>query len=255
MNKIAPSICCLLLSSVLAAATPKPPAAVPDFSGAYERVSARAVLVDSKGGTRPNYQIGAAEQAQLKPEYEKLRTERRKAQIDADEQGEPLVGRTAQCQGGGMPGMMGGSWPIEFIQSKDQLTVIQEIYTQVRRIYIGKPQKKLEDIEPGFYGRSVGRWEGQALLVDTIGIKAAFDQTMPHSDQIHIKEKIYFAPDGTLRDDITVEDPVVLVKPYSYTLVYNRVPDYEMIEYICEDNHYFIDENGKQALRPAGSAR
>lgn len=242
----------VLASAAALAAAPKAPSTVPDFSGTYERVRQLAVLTDSKGGTRPDYQL-TAQQARLKPEFQKAREARQKAQREADERGEPLVGRTAQCQGNGMPGMMGGPWPIEFIQSKDQLTVIQEIYTQVRRIYIGKPQKKLEDIEPGFYGHSVGHWEGQALLVDTIGIKPALTAALPNSDQIHIREKIYFAADGSLRNDVTVEDPVVLEQPYSYSLAYKSLPGYEMLEYVCEDNHYFIDSSGKQVLRPEGA--
>jgi hypothetical protein len=58
-----------------------------------------------------------------------------------------------------------------------------------------------------------------------------------------------------LHDDITVEDPVVLEAPYSYTVTYKRLPDYEMLEYICEDNHYYIDENGRQAVRPEASGK
>lgn len=248
MNKLSLSWLCLIISTVGLASSPQTPLSAPDFSGTYDRIRQLAVLTDSRGGTRPDYQL-TAQQARLKPEYQQARDERQKSQRDADERGEPLVGRTAQCQGNGMPGMMGGPWPIEFIQSKDQLTVIQEIYTQVRRIYIGKPQKKPEDIEAGFYGHSVGHWDGQILLVDTIGLKPTLNTAMPNSEKIHIKERIYFAADGTLHNDVWVEDPLVLEQPYSYSLMYQRLPDYEMLEYICEDNHYYIDSSGKQVLR------
>ena len=255
MYRCALGLLCLAAFAPLVSAAPKAPQAIPDFSGTWERIGERSVIVDDKGGTSPQYLGTAAQQARLKPQYQKEKEARMKAASEADARGVPIVGRTAQCQGNGMPYMMGGPFPIEVLQGKDQVTIIQEIYTQVRRIYIGKPQKKLEELEPGFYGRSVGHWDKGALLVDTIGIKAAWNMFMPNSGDIHIKEKIYFADKDMLRDEITVEDPGVLEQPYSYTLNYRRLPGYEMLEYVCEDNHYYVDEGGKQATRPESSAR
>ena len=86
-------------------------------------------------------------------------------------------------------------------------------------------------------------------MVDTIGIKEdVLYRSNPHSSEMRIKEKIYYAPSGFLRDEVTIEDPVVLEKPYSYTVSYRRLPDYEMLEYVCEDNRYYVDEKGQQKL-------
>lgn len=256
MCKPAWSLFFLLSLSSAAFAAQQKAAAIPDISGAWETIrDTKRVIVDEKGGTRPQYQAPALQQARLRPEYQKAREERAKAAAEADARGEPIVGRTAQCQGSGMPHMMNGTFPTEIIQSKGQVTIIQEIYTQVRRIYLDKPQKKLEDIEPGFYGHSVGYWDKGVLHVDTIGIKAAWNMSLPNSDQIHVKEKIYLAPDGTLRNEISIDDPVVLEQPFSYTVSYRRMPGYEMLEYVCEDNHYYIDQSGKQVLRPDAQAK
>ena len=245
------------LAFAASAATPASRSkAIPDIGGTWETVrDVSRVIVDEKGGTRPQYQVAAVQQAQLKPQYQQEKEARAKAASAADASGAPIVGRTAQCQGSGMPHMMNGTFPTEILQSKGQITIIQEIYTQVRRIYLDKPQKKLEDLEPGFYGHSVGHWENGVLYVDTIGIKAAWNMGTPNSDQIHVKEKIYLGADGLLHDDITVEDPVVLEAPYSYTVTYKPLPEYEMLEYICEDNHYYIDANGRQAVRPEASGK
>lgn len=232
-----PTLLGLLVASHVAVAAQKAPAAIPDISGTYAQV---------RDPTAP-----PAQQAQLKPQYQQQRQALLQAISDANARGEPLSTTTQRCMGDGMPGMMGGPFPVEFIQSKGQVTIIQEGYTQVRRIYLDKPQKSLDEVEPGFFGHSVGRWEGDTLIADTIGVKEeAMYRNTPHSPQMRIREKIYVAPNGNLRDEITIEDPVVLEKPYTYTVNYKRLPDYEMLEYVCEDNRYYTDENGAQRMRP-----
>lgn len=209
--------------------------AIPDITGVWER---------AKDPTAP-----ASQQAQLKAEYLKEKQRLVQAQSEANANGMPLATRLMQCQGDGMPGMMGGPFPMEIIQSKGQITIIQEAYTQVRRIYLDKAQKALDDIEPSFFGHAVGRWDKGVLLVETIGIKPeVMYQNMPHSEQMRIKERIYFATHEILRDEITIEDPVVLEKPWTFTMSYKRMPDYQMLEYICEGNRYFVDEKGQQRM-------
>ena len=56
------------------------------------------------------------------------------------------------------------------------------------------------------------------------------------------------APD-VLHDQITIEDPVVLEKPYTYTLAYRRMPDYEMVEFVCDNNREYVDDQGVVRLR------
>ncbi len=62
-------------------------------------------------------------------------------------------------------------YPVEFIQTPKQVTIISEAFSEVRRVYLDRPQAKMDDVAPGYYGRSVGHWEGDTLVVDTIGIK------------------------------------------------------------------------------------
>ena len=109
----------------------------------------------------------------------------------ADAKGEPLATNYTDCLPDGMPTMMGAMFPMEILQSRGQVTIIEEAFTQVRRILMDKPQKTFEDVEPGFYGHSVGRWDGDTLVVDTIGIKENVRfQNMPHSPQMRIKERL-----------------------------------------------------------------
>ncbi len=66
---------------------------------------------------------------------------------------------------------------------------------------------------------------------------------------MHIKERISPGPNGILRDEITIEDPSILEKPWTFTLGYRRMPDYQLLEYVCEDNREYADEKGVQQIR------
>jgi hypothetical protein len=134
--------------------------------------------------------------------------------------------------------------------------VIEEAFTQIRRILLDRPQKAIDDVEPGFYGHSVGHWEGDTLVVDTVGIKEEVRyQNAPHSKQLRIKERIHLVAPNILWDEITMEDPVTLEKPWTVTYAYRRMPDYTLLEYICEDNREYADEQGLQKIRIEPPAR
>ena len=138
----------------------------------------------------------------------------------------------------------------EIVQNASQINIAQEAYSQVRRIYLNKPQLTLDDIELGFYGRSVGAWRGETLVVDTIGIKDYVRfRDVPHTPDMRITERFKLVRPDILWDEITIEDPAVLEKPWTVTFAYRRMPDYTLLEYICEDNREYIDEKGLQRMR------
>ena len=178
-----------------------------------------------------------------KEKYEALRARQR----EATARGEQFSARSSLCEPYGMPAMMQVAvYPMEIIQTPKQVTIITEAFSEVRRIYIGKSQPSLEDVDPGYYGHSVGHWEGDTLVVDTIGVKESVRgyQEMPHSNRMRISERIRRTAPGALEDQITIEDPLVLEKPVTYKLSYMFVPDYEMVEFVCENNREYVDENG-----------
>ncbi|HYR84183.1 MAG TPA: hypothetical protein VE422_08910 [Terriglobia bacterium] len=87
-------------------------------------------------------------------------------------------------------------------------------------------------------------------VADTIGIKDYVKyQNVPHSGQMRIKERFRLVTPDTLWDEITIEDSATLEKPWTFTFAYRRMPDYTLLEYICEDNREYIDEQGKQQIR------
>jgi hypothetical protein len=209
---------------------------VPDITGSWERAR--------------DASIPPAAQPPLKAQFAEERQAKLRALREASDKGEPIAERVVACLPEGMPGMMGATFPIEVLQSKGQVTIIEEAYTQVRRILLDREQKPIDDVEPGFYGRSVGHWEGGTLVVDTVGIKDdVIYQNVPHSKDMRIKERISLGANDILRDEITVEDAAYLEKPWTFTVGYRRMKDYVLLEYVCEDNREYADEKGVQKIR------
>ncbi len=182
----------------------------------------------------------------FKPDYAKVYEARRAADAAAIQRGGSPTSASTFCVPYGVPRMMSVAiYPIEIVQTPQQVTIIGEAFSEVRRVYLDRPQAKLDDVAPGYFGRSVGQWEGDTLVVDTIGIKTTVQyQRMPHSDQMRITERLRLVAPDVLHDQITIEDPVILEKPITYTLAYRRLPEYEMVEFVCDNNREFVDENG-----------
>jgi hypothetical protein len=191
----------------------------------------------------------------LKPEYAKAYEEQRAAEAAATKRGEPLPSAAVACAPYGMPRMMTvASYPVEFLETPGQITIVTEAFSEVRRVYLDRPQLPIDEVPPGYYGRSVGRWEGSVLVIDTVGIKESLPgyQGVPHSSQLRITERIRLVTPDVLHDQITIEDPVVLQKPIVYTLAFRRMPGYEMVEFVCENNREYVDQQGKVRMRLGG---
>jgi hypothetical protein len=217
----------------------------PDITGSWERYGGGRGGGAAAPGTIPP----PAPQPPLKPEYLKEWQAKTQAVRAADAKGTPLATGYVNCLPDGMPTMMGAMFPLEILQSKGQVTIIEEAFTQVRRILLNKPQKSFDDVEPGFYGYSVGKWEGDTLVVDTIGIKENIRyQNTPHSAQMRIRERMHLVAPNILWNEITIEDPVTLEKPWTFTNAYRKMPDYTLLEYVCEDNREYVDEKGLQQI-------
>ena len=144
------------------------------------------------------------------------------------------------CKPPGMPGiMMVGQYPIEFLFTPGRVTIHHEAWMQLRSIWMDG-RKHPDDWDPTFYGHSTGRWEGSTLVVDTVGIKTTTEirNGMPHSEQMHVVERIHLAKDdpNTLMDELMVEDPLALATPWHNVLTYKRSRDQDLLEFVCAEN-------------------
>ena len=200
--------------------------------------------------------IPAPTEPPLKEPYLSQWRARRKAAHEADLRGQPLYSGYAACIPDGMPAMMMAMFPMDVLQTPGQITIIQEAYRQVRYIYLNQKQVPIADAEPEFWGHSVGHWQGDTLVVNTVGIKPEVRYSdVPHSDQMQIDERISLISKNRAEDRITVTDPVYLSKPWNFTYEYEREPGYKMLEYVCEDNREYRDpKTGGQRVQLIGNS-
>jgi hypothetical protein len=236
-----------LLGTVVATGLAAQGAAPPDLSGSW---------APYRGGRGADPKLAAppATEILLKGDYKKSWDARRTAEAEANKKGEPLATPAVECVPYGFPRMMSVAlYPIEILPSAKQVTIITEAFSEVRRVYLGQSQLPIDEVPPSYYGHSVGRWEGDTLVVDTVGLKASIPayQMMPHSDRMRITERIRLVAADYLHDQITIEDPEALEKPVTYTLAYRRLPNYKMVEFVCENNREYTDANGAVRLRLA----
>ena len=229
-----------LAQTVYAAATPKGQYAslnaLPDWGGVWviEPVpgAPRPSAPEAKGAYRDRYLAA-------------------KAQADANH-GEFANQRSSFCQAPGVPYHLGlAQYPIEFLFTPGRVTVLMEAWTQVRRIFTdGRPHP---DADPTYYGHSTGHWEGQTLVVDTVHLKpeALITAGLGHSDKETLSERLHLSPTDpdVLLDEATVSDPEALEKPWTVTYRYRRHRDWDILEYICENDRNPVGADGKAAFK------
>src|ERR1700761_918168 len=180
--------------------------------------------------------------APLKPQYVELLKKR----IREKNAGNPETDTSTQCFPHGMPRLMESPYPIEIVQTPGRVTFLHEVAHEVRRIYLD--QKQPANPKISYLGHSVAHWEGDTLVVDTVGINdKSFidDEGEAHSNKEHLTER-YRKINGGRQIELvmTVDDPVTLEHPYSYKRVYEWRPDVRPAEYICEENNRNAPVNG-----------
>ena len=183
-----------------------------------------------------------ADKAPYKPEY--LQTQK----AATSDTGKP---NPSKCLPSGMPGIMGVPLGFEFIFSPRRVTILTEEGPMIRRIYTDG-RKHAEDPVPTYAGDSIGHWEGPVLVVDTVAItpKAEFIKRVKTSGQTHVTERIYLVDHDHLRVDTTIDDPVALRAPWTYSWTYERSKIGFEESYYCDDNR---DANGEPDLTPPAS--
>jgi hypothetical protein len=169
---------------------------------------------------------------------------------DADA-GRPYPSTTARCLPGGMPAMMfGAPFPFQIIQSPGQVTTVHEEQHAFRLIYLD--QALPVDPDPTFMGYSVGHWEGDTLVVETIGLvdRTTMDFSgMPHTEQLKITERIRRVSPRQLEDILTFDDPGTFTKPWSTRRTYKlQDPGVRLGEFICENQRNPVDANGESGF-------
>src|SRR5262249_29515317 len=103
----------------------------------------------------------------------------------------------------------------------------------------GKPHPK--NLEPNYYGHSVGYWEGDTLVVDTTGFNEGFwidRQGLPSTDKLHMIERFTRTDLKTMKYEVTIDDPGAYTKTWSAGFLLGWDQGQELFEYVCQDNNF-----------------
>jgi hypothetical protein len=173
----------------------------------------------------PTLKFGEAQKAVLQSDYETRYRTYLAAAAKGEAEGKPLANASAQCLPSGLPTSMSGFAPLEFVVTKKTIYVFPEGWDPPRRIFMGRSLPPWEDVEPSYEGYSVGRWEGDTLVVDTEAVKVRTTiDGVPHSEAMQVHERIRVLDDDTLEDVFTITDPKAFKAPWVIT---KRYKDYE----------------------------
>lgn len=204
-------------------------------------------LPDLGGIWHPAFGRTGGGEPKLKGEY-LAAYEAYRAQAAADP-GFERVGRGSNCEPLGMPGMMTMPYSLEFLVTPGKITVQQEALMQLRRIFMDGRALPV-DPEPTYFGYSVGRWDGDVLVVETVGTRPGqrlSRQGITNGPHLKITERIYLDGDNpdVLHLDFTYEDPDALTEPWVQTHTFRRDNEWELLEYVCAENdRHPVNEQG-----------
>jgi hypothetical protein len=168
-----------------------------------------------------------------------------------EEQRKNATTATKEC-GFPFPFVMENPWVFQFLLTPEETVMIWG-GREVRHIYTdGRKHPKPEDIWATPWGDSVGHWEGETLVVDTIAIQPSrFPPAL--SDQAHFTERLRMVGADKFEDELTIEDKIAFTQPWKVTLPYERVKDLDrMVHGLCDENDRNPVVDGKIIIAPAG---
>ena len=146
---------------------------------------------------------------------------------------------TEKCIPPGTPRIMFQPFPWEIVYARDRILIIFEYQALLRQIFIDG-RKHPDDLEPTYMGHSIGKFEGDTLVVDTVGFndKTWLDPMgLPHSDAMHLTERIRRVDHDTLVDEYTIDDPKAYTQPWKASRTFKLKPDWQIKEYVCTENN------------------
>ena len=222
---------------------PKTPAAsrTPDLAGVWDTQNPRGFQPNTAafpGEIPPLTPWAEAQLAATSPAYGP------RAVPDSTDPVNPTKLGAHGCFPPGVPRIYLHPVPMEIIQIPGRVFLRFEFDHLLREIWTdgrGHPS----DWNPTYMGHSIGKWEGDTFVVDTIGFndKTWLDRLgHRHSEDLHVIERFRRVDHDTLQDDITMEDPKTFTKPWNTHVIFALRADWEILEHACADNANF-DEN------------
>jgi hypothetical protein len=212
-------------------------AAAVSLGGASGALAKAQDAINGVWVVRPEYYVGA--NLAPKPDLTPAAETQRKRRAEASAKGYVRSVGNMLCEGGGGPSLFMIRSPFEVFSGFGRITFIfeTETFNQPRTVYM-REKAQPADVFPSANGHSIGHWEGESLVVDTIGYndRGALLGGIRRSEKAHTIERFTVSPDGkSLTDEVRMEDPEVLAKPWTTKLVFDRMPDTEeRFEVACD---------------------
>jgi len=155
---------------------------------------------------------------------------------------------STSCLPTGMPGIMALPIGYEFLFTPGRVTILTEEGPMIRRIFTDGRSHSANP-EPTYAGESIGHWEGETLIIDTIAInpKSEFINRLKTSGKTHVIERISLEDSTHLRVVIEIDDPIALTKPWRYSVTYQKSEIGFVESYYCDNDR---DSKGEPDLRP-----
>jgi hypothetical protein len=128
---------------------------------------------------------------------------------------------------------------VKFVQTPTLLVALIEAEPAARQIFLdGRPHPR--DLQPSWLGHSIGRWERDALVIDTVGFndKVWLEGNRPQTERLHVTERYQRIDRGRMSVEITIDDPGAYTRPWKVRRLLQLAPGEEVQEYICNENHH-----------------
>jgi hypothetical protein len=203
-------------------AIPHLPDGKPDFNGVWQRPYVPDMSKNGAGQKGPGTLPFTAEYAQKFKDYDPSKFD-----------------YTGHCLPQGSTRSMNSPFPIRIVQTPDIMAILYEAWNVFVIVHTdGRSHPK--DPDPLWFGSPVGKWDGDTLVVDTIGYneKTNLDTVgHPHSDALHLIERFTRTDATHISYEVTIDDPKAFTQPWKNTRVFTLRPDWEVMEYSCEENN------------------
>jgi len=138
-----------------------------------------------------------------------------------------------------LPGAVipGGPLIFQIVQHESSAVWLFENVPNYRQVYLDGRQHP-KDLNPSWTGHSIGRWDGNTLVIDTVGFNdKSWIEIFPHTDKLHVIERYTRIDRGRLNIEVLIEDPGTFVRPWRSRATWTLAPDHEVYEYVCAENN------------------
>jgi len=219
----------------LSAPAPRTADGKPDLSGIWQATAdPKGPAGGIEGIATPKYMIDITRDLPGGAPFQPWAAQLFKERQDNKLRDNPMI----RCLPAGVPRLDAYTHPYKIVQTPDLIVILYESQTLFRQIFTDG-RKHPADPDPSWLGYSIGRWEGEVLVVETTGFN---DQTWldgfghPHSDAMRLTERFRRRNFGQMDIEIVIDDPKSYTKPLQYVQPQTLLVDTELIEYICNEN-------------------